>query len=55
MEVKVSRFGHHCPDWDEMYITEDDPEYEACCCDKDLIDKQRPTWDEIIKGTSNGS
>ena len=24
--------GHHCYDWDYLYIRPQDPEYEACVC-----------------------
>lgn len=24
--------GHYCPEWDELYICEDCPEFESCVC-----------------------
>lgn len=24
--------GHYCPDWDGLYICQDCPEFESCCC-----------------------
>ena len=24
--------GHHCYDWDYLYIRSQDPEYESCVC-----------------------
>lgn len=24
--------GHHCPDWDGLWVTPSSPEHEACTC-----------------------
>lgn len=33
---------HYCPDWDYMLISEIDPEYECCLCEKKPNPKLKP-------------
>lgn len=26
-------YGHYCPEWDELFICEDCPEFQCCTCE----------------------
>jgi len=31
-ESHKDEIGHHCPDWDFLFVRPSDPEMEACLC-----------------------
>lgn len=47
----MTKYGHYCYDWDEMYITEDDVEFECCSCysgtDIDFEDEEEEDSEEL--------
>lgn len=43
------RYGHYCPDWDDLYICEDCEEFKSCTCFKDWeLNEEEKLWLEEI-------
>jgi len=47
-----SSLGHYCPDWDFLWVGEDDPEMKCCTCNlgDNLVEKPKEPSDVVNDG-----